>query len=96
MMAEDPTDRKGFRVFEKRCDQCLFSSAKIVSDDRREDVLATCQREDKHFVCHKATVAGVGDVCCRAFYDHDPMMTNTMRIAHRLGVVRFVDFPKED
>ena len=87
-----------FRVCEKRCDECLFSNAKIVSDERKADVLDQCVRTDTHFVCHKHTIRellreGVGDgnVCCRGFYDHDPAATSAMRIAGRLGIVVFVD-----
>jgi hypothetical protein len=73
----------------ERCDQCLFSKDKIVSDTRMRQVLAECERKDQHFTCHKATLCDE-DACCRAFYDRDPMRTNLMRIAARLGVVRFV------
>lgn len=85
-----------FRVCAKRCDQCLFSSAKVVSEDRKIDILRTCATEDKHFICHKFTIAeGPGSqVCCRGFYDADPAATNLMRIAGRLGAVEFVDLPE--
>jgi len=85
----------GFRVAKKRCDQCLFSGAKIVDDQRKADVLQTCAQRDSHFVCHKFTIAeGEGSqVCCRAFYDSDPERTNLMRIAGRLHAVEFVDLP---
>jgi len=84
-----------FRVCKKRCDQCLFSSAKIVDDERKRDVLRTCAEKDSHFVCHKFSIAeGMGsNICCRGFYDADPAATNLMRIAGRLGVVEFVDLP---
>lgn len=79
----------------KRCDQCLFSSAKIVDDARKADVLRTCAEEDRHFICHKFSIAeGPGtQVCCRGFYDQDPAATNLMRIAGRLDAVEFVDLP---
>jgi hypothetical protein len=81
-----------FYVCAKRCNQCLFSSAKIVSDERRADLLAGCAAEDRHFVCHKATIAGhEQDVCCRGFFDEMDGVGQLRRIAERLGVVRFVD-----
>ena len=86
----------GFQVAKKRCDQCLFSKAKIVGDDRRDDLLQTCAAEDKHFVCHKFTIAeGDSQVCCRGFYDQEPTATNLMRIAGRLDAVEFVDLPAD-
>lgn len=87
----------GFQVAKKRCDQCLLSSAKIVSDERRADLLQTCATEDRHFVCHKFSIAEGPDsqVCCRGFYDQDPAATNLMRIAGRLSAVEFVDLPAD-
>lgn len=85
----------GFRVCKKRCDQCLFSSAKVVDDRRKLDILRTCATEDRHFICHKFTIAEgpESQVCCRGFYDANPAATNLMRIAGRLGAVEFVDLP---
>ncbi|KIL42101.1 hypothetical protein SD70_02655 [Gordoniibacillus kamchatkensis] len=57
-----------FQVAEKRCNECLFSANKIVSDERKAEVLADCALNDAHFICHKATLKGK-DVCCRGFYD---------------------------
>lgn len=77
-----------FSVCEKACDQCLFSKDRIVSAARVREILSGCAREDKHFTCHKASIAG-RDVCCRAFYD--TRSTNLIRIARRLNAVRFVN-----
>lgn len=85
---------RGFEVMESRCDQCLFDPAnRIVSAERAREVLNECRRTDTHFVCHKSTIADGGNVCCRGFYDANPMASNSMRIAARLGVVRFVPVP---
>lgn len=45
-----------FLVQKKRCDECLFSEGKIVSNGRREEVLRDCQELNTHFVCHKASL----------------------------------------
>ena len=75
-----------FEVMAEQCDQCLFDPAnRIVSRTRAADVLKECAQKDTYFVCHKSTIA-----CCRAFYDANPFAANIMRIAHRLGMVRFV------
>jgi hypothetical protein len=78
-----------FDVMKERCDQCLYSDDKIVSDERRKSILASCRKNDAHFICHKATIEGK-EACCRAFYDANPQRTNLMRIAARLNAVRFV------
>lgn len=85
-----------FQVCAKRCDECLFSNAKIVSDRRKAEVLRTCVKNDSHFVCHKFTKRDSdSQVCCRGFYDRDIGATNPMRIAGRLGAVEFVELPEE-
>jgi len=77
-----------FKVMDRRCDECLFSDDKIVSPERKADVLANCAVNDNHFTCHK--VHGTNeDVCCRGFYDTQPPCQLT-RIAQRLNMVEFV------
>lgn len=77
-----------FKVCNEPCNQCLFSKDKIVSNERRKQILDECKREDTHFICHKATIEGK-EVCCRTFYDTRD--TNLIRIAQRLNMVEFVN-----
>jgi hypothetical protein len=78
-----------FMVCEKPCDQCLFSKDRIVSAERVREILAECERDDVHFTCHKATIAG-RDVCCRTFYD--TRTSKSIRFAEWLGLEpKFVD-----
>lgn len=79
-----------FKVCEKPCDQCLFSKNRIVSGERMKQILNDCKRNDTHFVCHKATIAGK-EVCCRGFYD--TQTSNLIRISQRLGMVQFIKDP---
>lgn len=83
----------GFKVAKERCNECLFSDNKIVSNKRRKQVLDECRSQDAHFVCHKFTIANQ-EACCKGFYDS--FGTNLIRIAQRLDVVEFVDFPEVD
>lgn len=78
-----------FNVCAERCNECLFTPTRIVSVARMRRILQQCAREDSFFECHKHTLRK-RSVCCRGDYDRDPHRTNLMRIAHRLGVVRFV------
>lgn len=84
-----------FQVYDQLCNECLFGPNKIVSDSRRRDILQKCAKEDRHFICHKATIRGE-EICCAAFYDSDPNRTNLMRIAGRLGVIERVPLPEEE
>lgn len=75
-------------VCEKRCDQCLFTSAKIVSDRRRVAVLRECEKKGTYFLCHKSTIAGRA-VVCRGFFETQPNMA--CQVADRLGLVEFTE-----
>jgi hypothetical protein len=82
-----------FDVCEKQCDQCLFSNNKIVSDKRKANLLREIAQEQSYFNCHKATIAGKS-TCCRGFYDSLGYRSQMIRIAERLGAVRFVEVPQ--
>lgn len=75
-------------VKKKCCGQCLFSKNKIVSDERKENLLSDIKREDTHFICHKASIEGKDHVC-RGFYDKKT--SNMIRISQRLNMIKFVD-----
>jgi hypothetical protein len=78
----------GLKVCAKRCAECLFSSARIVSEERAEAVLSECERSGTYFICHKATLRGDA-VVCRGFFDTG---SNTLcRVAARFGHMTFVD-----
>lgn len=82
----------GFLVASRACDQCLFGPRKIVDDERKAEVLAGCEREDRHFVCHKSTIRDPDeDMCCRGFYEAHPTTGKLRRFAEFIGVVRFAD-----
>ncbi len=77
------------KVMKERCNECLYSPNKIVSDARRKELLQQLEEKDDWFICHKATLAGE-KVCCRG--DWDARGGGQMgRIAKRLNVVRFID-----
>lgn len=83
----DAFDGEHFLVCEKRCDQCLFSKAKIVDNKRREDILKNCATTGQYFICHKS--AHGKPVVCRGFFDDQP--NQTCQVAGRLRLVHFVN-----
>lgn len=86
-----------FAVMSEPCDQCLMSPGKIVSDERRKELLQQCAKNDDHFICHKATIAGYR-IGCRAHFDATGG-GQMGRIAGRLGLLRQVELSsleKED
>lgn len=79
----------GFKVFDKPCDECLFGPNKVVSDKRKANIIEDCRARDSHFVCHKATINGDEDICCRSWFER--FSTNLERVCGRLGMLFFVD-----
>lgn len=77
-------DRSVLQVMEKRCNECLFSKAKIVSDKRRDGILGHCERTGRYFVCHKTKAA-----MCRGFYDaRNPLVAVLGRMLDRIVWVK--------
>jgi hypothetical protein len=84
------TESDGILVMKERCDECLFSPDRIVSNERAAEVLADCAENGTHFICHKATLKG-RHVCCRGFYDKDPMASNALRVGKILNAIIFLE-----
>lgn len=78
-MADNPI----FKVCKKRCDQCLFSKNRIVSEERMLELLQEIDQNQGHFICHKTE-----DVCCKGFFDTQG--TLTVNLAKYLDIVEFV------
>ena len=77
-----------FKVMAERCNQCLYSQNKIVSDERRAEILRNVARMDSYFVCHKASIKGAV-VCCAG--DWETRGGGQLgRIADLLGAVEIV------
>ena len=75
------------QVKKKCCGQCLFSKNKIVSEARKKSLLKEIQKDDTHFICHKATIEKK-EIVCRGFYEQ--RTSQMIRIAQRLNMVEFV------
>lgn len=81
---------KPVKVMAKRCDECLFGKAKLVSHERRREILDRCQRTGRTFECHKATIAR-RKVMCHGFFQWQINAGHFLiQVAHRLGLVQFV------
>ncbi len=80
-----------FKIMAERCDQCLFGENKVVSNKRRAEILKGLRARDNHFICHKASIAGV-EIACRGDWDQNGC-GQLGRIMGRLGVIEFVSEP---
>ena len=81
-----------FEVCEKKCDQCLFTDKRIVSKKRFAELVKQCREQDIHFVCHKGSINGNDDLCCRGFYD--TQTSKLIRMAQHFNQVKFVPVPE--
>ncbi len=88
-----------FKVYEKPCENCLFTDNRIVPPGRASEVIKESINDQTHFVCHKSSMGDYknGDqVCCKKFYDEAGGKIQKIRIAERLGVVEFVELPDSE
>lgn len=77
-----------YQVMREACDQCLMSPNKIVSNERRTQILRDTAQRDCPFYCHKAQIAGEL-VVCRGHHNAQPSQLG--RIAERLQCVELYD-----
>ena len=77
-----------FKVQQKQCNECLFSSNRIVSKDRSRQIIRDTVMNNSYFICHKASMQ-IDDVCCRGWYDR--FKTQPIRMAKALKIVKFVE-----
>lgn len=61
-------DRATLKLASRRCDECLFSGDRLVSNRRASRIIRSCVADDVHFVCHKGSFVGQ-NLHCRGFYD---------------------------
>jgi hypothetical protein len=85
-------DPGSFLVCEKRCPECLFTPAKVVDDQRKQQILASTKKDGSYFVCHKGSLTGNDQLCCKGFYEAYPDAM-VIQLAKALGVVKFVPVP---
>ena len=80
----------GFRVQEHPCNQCLFSTARIVDQERSDAIVKGCLDTDRYFICHKDRKHGNHGACCRGFWDRYKNHFLAGRLAQLLEIVKFV------
>ncbi len=83
------------QVYSECCKNCLLSKDRIVSGKRAKEIISDCKKNQTHFICHKASIEGK-DIVCKSFYDTFGFYSQIIRIAERLGVLRFVTQPESE
>lgn len=79
-------------VQKSKCNQCLFTKNKIVSNARKKDIIETCINNRTHFICHKDQLSGDGrdELVCRGYYDKLGHHSQMIRICERINMIKFV------
>lgn len=80
------------KVMSEACNQCLFGPNKIVSDERKEAVLAECDRTDTYFICHKSSIRDPNErAACAGFHAAFPRVGKLQRMARHLKLIEYID-----
>lgn len=82
-------------VASKQCKNCLLTDNKLVSDERRDQILSDIERIGGKFICHCSShgEGAVKDVCCRGFYEMKKRQHPKLQMMEDKGHVQFVDLP---
>jgi hypothetical protein len=67
------------KIYNKKCNQCLFGKNKIVSDEAKQQIIADCLKKDTYFSCHKSTIQNK-DIACYGFYSKFKRTVAVLRI----------------
>ena len=82
-----------FQVQKKCCGQCLFTKNKVVTDERKSQILDDCKTNNNFFECHKGTIKNQ-HVMCRGFFDKnwngDEVQKTVTNMLIKLGDIEFV------
>lgn len=72
------------------CRECLIGKRRVVPGSRAAELIEKVKREDRHFVCHKGSIAGGLNLHCRGVHDRWP--SRAYRFAVAFGIeVREID-----
>jgi hypothetical protein len=82
------------KVCARQCDQCLFSKNKLVDEERKQELLFQCEREQTHFVCHKGSTVGQNVVCNGFFRNKTTPFLDIMKATGKILFVEPSDLQK--
>lgn len=67
----------------KQCDECLFTKNRLVTGERAAAIIRECKQEDKQFICHRGSEAGV-NLHCAGMHKLQP--SRSYRLAEMIGI----------
>ena len=76
-----------FLICQKRCNECLYSRAKLTTEETAEKIKNRLADEG-FFICHKATFRDDPfKACCRGFWDENKDTNQTLSTVQAFGAL---------
>lgn len=82
------------KVCNTSCDQCLFTKNKIVTDERKAEILKDLEVNEQWFICHKSPDNESGKHMCYGWYLRFAHILPLTRLAMKMGMLKMVEVPK--
>lgn len=83
-------------IFEKRCAECLFSDARIVSEGRKNEIERECLNGGKYFICHKSSLYGDGETMCKGWFDKHIPQDSITKLCFDIGKYELTKLPDNE
>lgn len=89
--SSEESNELSFLLLQKRmCKNCLFTDKKLVSDERKEQLIEEALKEDSKFICHLSKSA-----CCRGFFEKYQNDSLLLRLAKMWNLIKEVDIKSD-
>jgi hypothetical protein len=82
-------------VYNKTCQNCLFSKNRNVSKERANEIIKDCQKNKSFFICHKASFEGKKTMC-NQFYKRYWIADKINELIKKNGLVKFINQTNND
>ena len=76
------------KICKKKCKYCLFTKNRIVSPQRKEEIVSNCLSNQTHFICHSSQKDD--EIVCSGFYKQYGHHSQLIRIMGRINALKFV------
>lgn len=74
-------------VCQSKCDQCLFSSNRIVTKERMKQIIANTLKANTHFICHKGSI-NKQNIACAGWAER--YGSTWLTLAKQLNLIKYV------
>lgn len=75
------------KICKTKCKYCLFTKNRIVSPQRKREIVSNCLANQTHFICHSFQE---DEIVCSGFYTQYGHNSQIIRIMDRLNALEFI------